>query len=45
MLAAYLGEAGRSRESLGFTHNATVLLGVDEADVARHVSAWAVRRP
>ncbi len=44
VLAGYLGEAGRSRESLGFTHNATVLLGADEADVARQVSAWAGRR-
>jgi alkanesulfonate monooxygenase SsuD/methylene tetrahydromethanopterin reductase-like flavin-dependent oxidoreductase (luciferase family) len=43
-LAGYLGEAGRSRESLGLTHNATVLLGADEADVARRVSAWAARR-
>jgi alkanesulfonate monooxygenase SsuD/methylene tetrahydromethanopterin reductase-like flavin-dependent oxidoreductase (luciferase family) len=44
LLAGYLGEAGRSRESLGFTHNATVLLGADEAGVARQVSAWAGRR-
>jgi alkanesulfonate monooxygenase SsuD/methylene tetrahydromethanopterin reductase-like flavin-dependent oxidoreductase (luciferase family) len=44
LLAGYLGEAGRSRESLGLTHNATVLLGADEADVARQVSAWAGRR-
>jgi alkanesulfonate monooxygenase SsuD/methylene tetrahydromethanopterin reductase-like flavin-dependent oxidoreductase (luciferase family) len=43
-LAGYLGEAGRSRESLGLTHNATVLLGADEADVARQVLAWAARR-
>ena len=38
------GRAGRSRESLGLTQNATVLLGADEADVARQVSAWAARR-
>jgi alkanesulfonate monooxygenase SsuD/methylene tetrahydromethanopterin reductase-like flavin-dependent oxidoreductase (luciferase family) len=44
LLGGYLGEAGRSRESLGLTHNATVLLGADEADVARQVSAWAARR-
>jgi alkanesulfonate monooxygenase SsuD/methylene tetrahydromethanopterin reductase-like flavin-dependent oxidoreductase (luciferase family) len=44
LLGRYLGEAGRSRESLGLTHNATVLLGADEADVARQVSAWAARR-
>jgi len=44
LLDGYLGEAGRSRESLGLTHNATVLLGADEADVARQVSAWAARR-
>ena len=44
LLAGYLGEAGRGRESLGLTHNATVLLGADEADVARQVSAWAARR-
>ena len=30
--------------ALGLTHNATVLLGADEADVARQVSAWAARR-
>ena len=44
LLGGYLAEAGRSRESLGLTHNATVLLGADEADVARQVSAWAARR-
>ena len=44
VLVGYLGEAGRGRESLGLTHNATVLLGADEADVARQVSAWAARR-
>ena len=44
LLAGYLGEAGRGRESLGLTHNATVLLGADEADVARQVPAWAARR-
>jgi alkanesulfonate monooxygenase SsuD/methylene tetrahydromethanopterin reductase-like flavin-dependent oxidoreductase (luciferase family) len=30
--------------SLGLVHNATVLLGADEADVARQVSEWANRR-
>jgi alkanesulfonate monooxygenase SsuD/methylene tetrahydromethanopterin reductase-like flavin-dependent oxidoreductase (luciferase family) len=44
LLGGYLGEAGRSRDSLGLTHNATVLLGADEADVAWQVSAWAARR-
>ena len=44
LLAGYLGEVGRARESLGLTHNATVLLGADEADVARQVSAWGARR-
>ena len=44
LLGGYLGEAGRSRDSLGLTHNATVLLGADEADAARQVSAWAARR-
>jgi alkanesulfonate monooxygenase SsuD/methylene tetrahydromethanopterin reductase-like flavin-dependent oxidoreductase (luciferase family) len=29
---------------LGLVHNATVLLGADEADVARQVSEWANRR-
>jgi alkanesulfonate monooxygenase SsuD/methylene tetrahydromethanopterin reductase-like flavin-dependent oxidoreductase (luciferase family) len=31
-------------DSLGLVHNATVLLGADEADVARQVSKWANRR-
>ncbi|HSS91198.1 MAG TPA: LLM class flavin-dependent oxidoreductase [Streptosporangiaceae bacterium] len=44
LLGGYLSEAGRSRESLGLTHNATVLLGADESDVARQASAWGARR-
>ena len=31
-------------DSLELVHNATVLLGTDEADVARQVSEWAHRR-
>lgn len=37
-------EAGRSPHSLGLVHNATVLLGADEADVANQMSQWAARR-
>jgi alkanesulfonate monooxygenase SsuD/methylene tetrahydromethanopterin reductase-like flavin-dependent oxidoreductase (luciferase family) len=44
LLAGYLLEAGRMPGSLELTHNATVLLGADEDDVARQVSAWAARR-
>jgi alkanesulfonate monooxygenase SsuD/methylene tetrahydromethanopterin reductase-like flavin-dependent oxidoreductase (luciferase family) len=40
----YAREAGRPPGSLGLTHNATVLLGADETDVARQVSEWAHRR-
>jgi alkanesulfonate monooxygenase SsuD/methylene tetrahydromethanopterin reductase-like flavin-dependent oxidoreductase (luciferase family) len=40
----YAREAGRQPGSLGLTHNATVLLGADETDVARQVSQWADRR-
>jgi alkanesulfonate monooxygenase SsuD/methylene tetrahydromethanopterin reductase-like flavin-dependent oxidoreductase (luciferase family) len=43
-LEGYLQEAGRAPGSLGLTHNATVLLGDDEADVARQVAEWASRR-
>lgn len=43
-LADHARQAGRRPDSLGLTHNATVLLGADEADVARQVSAWARRR-
>lgn len=43
-LAGYAQEAGRPADSLGLAHNATVLLGSDEADVARQVSEWADRR-
>jgi alkanesulfonate monooxygenase SsuD/methylene tetrahydromethanopterin reductase-like flavin-dependent oxidoreductase (luciferase family) len=43
-LADYAQEAGRMPASLGLVHNATVLLGSDEADVARQVSEWANRR-
>ncbi len=31
-------------DSLELVHNATVLLGTDEADVAKQVSEWANRR-
>ena len=43
-LADHAGEAGRRPDSLGLTHNATVLLGANEADVAEQVSQWARRR-
>jgi alkanesulfonate monooxygenase SsuD/methylene tetrahydromethanopterin reductase-like flavin-dependent oxidoreductase (luciferase family) len=43
-LADHAREAGRRPDSLGLTHNATVLLGADEADVGRQVSQWARRR-
>lgn len=43
-LAGYAREAGRAPDSLALTHNATVLLGADEADVAGRVSRWAHRR-
>jgi alkanesulfonate monooxygenase SsuD/methylene tetrahydromethanopterin reductase-like flavin-dependent oxidoreductase (luciferase family) len=44
LMEAYLHEAGRMPGSLGLTHNATVLLGADEADVARQVAKWATQR-
>jgi alkanesulfonate monooxygenase SsuD/methylene tetrahydromethanopterin reductase-like flavin-dependent oxidoreductase (luciferase family) len=44
MLAAYARQAGRMPGSPVLTHNATVLLGSDEADFSRLVSAWASRR-
>ena len=44
MLAAYARQAGRTPGSPVLTHNATVLLGRDEADFSRLVSAWAGRR-
>jgi alkanesulfonate monooxygenase SsuD/methylene tetrahydromethanopterin reductase-like flavin-dependent oxidoreductase (luciferase family) len=44
LLAGYLREAGRKPEALGLTHNATVLLGTDEGDVARQIATWAARR-
>jgi alkanesulfonate monooxygenase SsuD/methylene tetrahydromethanopterin reductase-like flavin-dependent oxidoreductase (luciferase family) len=40
----YAQEAERLPGSLGLVHNATVLLGADETDVARQVSEWANRR-
>jgi alkanesulfonate monooxygenase SsuD/methylene tetrahydromethanopterin reductase-like flavin-dependent oxidoreductase (luciferase family) len=43
-LADQAREAGRPPDSPGLVHNATVLLGADEADVARQVSQWADRR-
>ncbi|HEX6523251.1 MAG TPA: LLM class flavin-dependent oxidoreductase [Streptosporangiaceae bacterium] len=43
-LAAHARQAGRVPGSVGFTHNATVLLGGDEAEFSRLVSAWASRR-
>jgi alkanesulfonate monooxygenase SsuD/methylene tetrahydromethanopterin reductase-like flavin-dependent oxidoreductase (luciferase family) len=44
LLAGYLHEAGREPGGLGLTHNATVLLGADEGDVARQIATWAARR-
>jgi alkanesulfonate monooxygenase SsuD/methylene tetrahydromethanopterin reductase-like flavin-dependent oxidoreductase (luciferase family) len=44
LLAGHLHEAGRKPGALGLTHNATVLLGADEGDVARQISTWAARR-
>jgi alkanesulfonate monooxygenase SsuD/methylene tetrahydromethanopterin reductase-like flavin-dependent oxidoreductase (luciferase family) len=43
-LAAHRREAGHKPGALGLTHNATVLLGADEDEVARQISAWAARR-
>jgi alkanesulfonate monooxygenase SsuD/methylene tetrahydromethanopterin reductase-like flavin-dependent oxidoreductase (luciferase family) len=43
-LSGYAQEAGRPPDSLGLTHNATVLLGADEAHVAKQMSQWAHRR-
>lgn len=43
-LAQHAREAGRRPDALGLVHNATVLLGADEADVARQLSRWAQRR-
>jgi len=44
MLAAHARQAGRMPGSPALTHNATVLLGGDEAEFSRLVSAWASRR-
>jgi alkanesulfonate monooxygenase SsuD/methylene tetrahydromethanopterin reductase-like flavin-dependent oxidoreductase (luciferase family) len=44
VLAAYARQAGRMPGSPVLTHNATVLLGSDEADFSRLVSVWASRR-
>jgi alkanesulfonate monooxygenase SsuD/methylene tetrahydromethanopterin reductase-like flavin-dependent oxidoreductase (luciferase family) len=44
LLAGNVREAGREPGALGLTHNATVLLGADEDDVARQISTWAARR-
>jgi alkanesulfonate monooxygenase SsuD/methylene tetrahydromethanopterin reductase-like flavin-dependent oxidoreductase (luciferase family) len=44
LLAGCLHEAGREPGALGLTHNATVLLGADEGDVARQIATWAARR-
>jgi alkanesulfonate monooxygenase SsuD/methylene tetrahydromethanopterin reductase-like flavin-dependent oxidoreductase (luciferase family) len=43
-LDEYAPQVGRRPGSLGLVHNATVLLGADEMDVARQVSEWANRR-
>ena len=43
-LAGPAREAGRPPGSPELAHNATVLLGADEADVAKQVAAWAHRR-
>jgi alkanesulfonate monooxygenase SsuD/methylene tetrahydromethanopterin reductase-like flavin-dependent oxidoreductase (luciferase family) len=43
-LAGHAQEAGRTPDSLALTHNATVLLGADEADAAMQMSRWAHRR-
>jgi alkanesulfonate monooxygenase SsuD/methylene tetrahydromethanopterin reductase-like flavin-dependent oxidoreductase (luciferase family) len=44
LLTSYAHEAGRTHSPTSLTHNATVLLGADEADVSRQVSKWASRR-
>jgi alkanesulfonate monooxygenase SsuD/methylene tetrahydromethanopterin reductase-like flavin-dependent oxidoreductase (luciferase family) len=44
MLAAHARQAGRTPGSPVLTHNATVLLGSDEAGFSRLVSAWASSR-
>jgi alkanesulfonate monooxygenase SsuD/methylene tetrahydromethanopterin reductase-like flavin-dependent oxidoreductase (luciferase family) len=44
VLAAYARQAGRMPGSPVLTHNASVLLGSDEAHFSRLVSAWASRR-
>ncbi|GIW06021.1 MAG: LLM class F420-dependent oxidoreductase [Dehalococcoidia bacterium] len=44
LLDGYCREVGRDPASLGLTHNATVLLGHDESDYQRKLSAWAARR-
>jgi len=44
MLAAHARQAGRMPGSPALTHNATVLIGSDEADFSRLVSVWASRR-
>jgi alkanesulfonate monooxygenase SsuD/methylene tetrahydromethanopterin reductase-like flavin-dependent oxidoreductase (luciferase family) len=44
LLRSYADEAGRVPSATGLTHNATVLLGADEADVSRQISKWASRR-
>lgn len=44
ILTAYARQTGRTPGSPVLTHNATVLLGRDEADFSRLVAAWAGRR-
>jgi alkanesulfonate monooxygenase SsuD/methylene tetrahydromethanopterin reductase-like flavin-dependent oxidoreductase (luciferase family) len=44
LLAAYAREAGRDTATLALSHNATVLVGRDEADVERRLAAWAAAR-
>ena len=44
LLAEYCREAGREPELLGFTHNATVLIGESGAAYERVLAGWAAER-
>jgi alkanesulfonate monooxygenase SsuD/methylene tetrahydromethanopterin reductase-like flavin-dependent oxidoreductase (luciferase family) len=43
-LDAYAREAGRDPTTLALSHNATVLIGRDDADIERQLMAWAAAR-
>ena len=44
LLDAYADAAGRDPATLALSHNATVLIGRDDADVERRLAGWAAAR-